>query len=357
MNLSRSIGIMLEVCLGALVGLFLVAFAHPASSYGMAEPAPSPSLTPGIRASASKEPSAASKEPFAAAWKYPKDTPALSLNFSPYYMPGADPDAQSPISENDMRNALEAIAPFTDTIRTFGVSGELTKLYQIAKDDFKFRIIAGCWIGPGYSEDMARGELDTLIRLGNEGLADILVVGSEGLMRSDYSAESLIGWMEYVRSALENELPVGTSDTAGELLSHPEVIKAADVALYTYYPFFEGISVENAAEELLNMHQRLLGAAGDSTMLICSETGWKHAGESVSAAVPSFENAARYLEDVYALSRKEDIEIIYFEALEEKWKDKYDDGYWHLINQELEPMSYAQAALNRIAEERGEAAP
>ncbi len=111
------------------------------------------------------------------------------------------------------------------------------------------------------------------------------------------------------------------------------------------------------AEELLNMHQRLLGAAGDSTMLICSETGWKHAGESVSAAVPSFENAARYLEDVYALSRKEDIEIIYFAALEEKWKNKYDDGYCHLINQELEPMSYAQAALNRIAEERGEAAP
>jgi len=257
---------------------------------------------------------------FVAAQKSPG--PALSLNFSPYYLDGMDPELGSPVSEEQMRAALSAIAPYCDTVRTFGVTGELSKLYRIAKEEYGLRVIAGCWIGGGYSDEQALNELRALAEIANNGWADILLVGSEGLFRHDYSQERLVGWMDALRGMLQTPLPVGTSDTAGALRSGEAVIANSDVICYTYYPYFNGVHIEQAGADFAQMHEIMFTLAGGKP-LICSETGWPDCGERIGGAQPGPENAARYFDAVYGYAREHSLEVCYFEAFTEPWKGKY----------------------------------
>lgn len=283
-------------------------------------------------------------------WKNPKETAMLSLNFSPYYPDGADPELQSPVSEETIRSALDAVAPFTDTIRTFGVSGEMYKLYKIAKEEYGFRIIAGCWIGALYGEAEIADELEILAGLGNDNLADILVVGSEGLYRRDYGADSLIGWVNEVKGALTEYKPVGVSDTAGMLMKYPDLLRAVDVALFTYYPYFDGVDVKKAVTAFDKTYNSLRQVS-PRTVFICSETGWKFFGDSVGRASVGPEEAAAYIEGILGYSRSAGLEVCIFEAVEEKWKMKYNDGGWGLLDENLAVRPAVKDLLARIAPE------
>ena len=250
-----------------------------------------------------------------------------------------------------MRRALDAIAPFADTIRTFAVSGEMTKLYQIAKEEYAMRIIAGCWIGANYTAEQVQEELTILADISNKKLADILIVGSEGLLRGDYSASDLKSWINDLRGMLTRDVPIGTSDTATALLGYPEVIAVCDVAMYTYYPYFSSVEIDNALDDFVRVYQQLKKTA-NNTKLICSETGWKFEGKSMGAAIASPVNAARYLDEIIAFSRRENLEICIFEACEEPWKNKYDDDGWALLDTDLNCKPSVSAMLERIVELR-----
>ncbi|MDR1483106.1 MAG: hypothetical protein LBI74_10825, partial [Synergistaceae bacterium] len=118
------------------------------------------------------------------ALKHPMRVKKLSLNYSPYT--GAlSPEINSPISAEHVRRQLALIHPYTDTIKIFGVTGELNKIYKIAKEEFNFRVIASCWIDKDSSADDIRNELDTLIGLADSGYIDIALVGSETVYRDD----------------------------------------------------------------------------------------------------------------------------------------------------------------------------
>lgn len=279
-----------------------------------------------------------------------RGNPVWSLNFGPYYLDGMDPELGSPLSEEQIRAALRAVAPYCDTIRTFGVTGELNKLYKIAKEEFGLRVIAGCWIGGGYNDAQVQDELAALAGIAGNGWADILLVGSEGLFRRDYSAWQLIGWMDTLRGMLRRPLPVGTSDTAGALLGEKNLIANSDIVCYTYYPYFSGADISRAAEDFAQMHRKMRAAAGDKP-LICGETGWPDDGEPVGGAVPGAENAARYFDEIYAYSRENGLEVCYFEAITEPWKGKYGaaERSFGLLGSDLRPKAHYSRALADIA--------
>jgi GPH family glycoside/pentoside/hexuronide:cation symporter len=219
-----------------------------------------------------------------------------------------------------MREHLDILKEYAHTLRLFGVSGELEKIYRPAKRDYGFRIIAGCWFDRNYSERQIYGELDTLIRLANNGYVDIAVVGSELLFRRDVTAGKLIEHIEYVRAGIKDtSIPVTTSDTAMAWLNNPALVEACDVILVTIYPFFSEVPVEHAADALKATYAQVLAIAGDKPVII-SETGWPTAGSPEGAAVPSPENAARYFNDVLDWSRTEGVEVIFFSAFDEAWK-------------------------------------
>ena len=165
--------------------------------------------------------------------KHPKNTDKLSICYSPYTN-GLSPETNSAVPMEQMRWQLNLIYPYADTIRLFGVSGELEKIYKPAKEEYKMRIIAGCWIDGRYSEAQIYTELDKLIELANEGYVDVAAVGSETVYRNDFSIDTLISYIQYVREGITDKtIPVGTSDTAAAFLSHPKLVENCDVILCT----------------------------------------------------------------------------------------------------------------------------
>ena len=248
----------------------------------------------------------------------------ISINYSPY-TDNQNPKLNSKIPLVQLSRHLRVLRPHVDTLRTFGVSGELNKLYPLA-EKYGYRVIAGAWLEASQSEAQIKAELDALIEVANRGWCDIAVVGSECLHRGDFTPQQMIGYIQYVKDRIsDTNIPVTTSDTAGSLLADKGLGAACDVVLATYYPFFEGVSVEQAAGSLAATHG-MLQAAFPTKEVIISETGWPSAGSAEGDALPSEANAARYFQEVYDWSEAEGIEVVYFSALDEGWKTEGSMG-------------------------------
>ncbi len=251
--------------------------------------------------------------------KDPSSAKKLSLNFSPY-VGGLSPEKNDKVPAETTLRLLKTIAPYADTVRLFGVSGELTKVYSQAKD-LGLRVIGGCWFDKHYTEKMIYAELDELIAKANDGLLSVAVVGSETLARRDATPEALIGYIEYVRAGIKDKsLPVTTSDTSDALLANPEVIKACTGAVcFTYYPYFAGLSSADALNGLTGAYQSVKALAGDKAVIV-SETGHPMKGSAIGESKPGGADAAKYVSKVYDWSRKNDVEVVFFEGFDEQWK-------------------------------------
>ncbi|MHC4399027.1 MAG: hypothetical protein ACYTG0_05035 [Planctomycetota bacterium] len=165
------------------------------------------------------------------------------INFSPYIAPGEDPGkGDGQITDQELQQRIALVSPYAKWIRTFGCSKDLEKAGQIAHA-LGNKTALGAWIGPDAAANQA--QIDCLVDLAIQGHADMVIVGSEVLLRGDVTKEVLIDYINDVKARLaaaQVDVPVTTADVYGVLLANPEVIAAVDVVLANYYPFWEGIS-------------------------------------------------------------------------------------------------------------------
>jgi exo-beta-1,3-glucanase (GH17 family) len=240
------------------------------------------------------------------------------LNFGPYEE-GQDPNQGAVVSAEQIERRMGIIAPYTKWVRTFGCTRGLEYTGAIAHR-LQLKIAMGAWISSDLSANEI--ELERLIREALSGNVDLAVIGTETLFRGDLSPIDLIAHIERFRLEVPN-VPVTTADTYSDLIENPDVVAACDVILANYYPYWEGVNVNNAIAWLHARHQRLLSAAGGKEVLV-SETGWPSAGDTIADAVPSPENAAFYFENFISWARAEAVDYFYFEAFDESWKSAYE---------------------------------
>jgi GPH family glycoside/pentoside/hexuronide:cation symporter len=235
------------------------------------------------------------------------------LCFSPYAEGQASGD---PLSEAQIRRRIEIVAPGTRWIRTFACTGGHELIPAIARAK-GLKTMVGAWVGP----DEARNEreIESLVELARAGHVDIAVVGNEVLLREELSEEQLIGYLQRVREAVDEEVPVGCVDAYYQFLQRPALVAACDVVLPNCYPFWEGVDVDRAVPFLKRMHALVQAAAGEK-LVIVAETGWPGAGQTVEDAVPSPENAMRYFVEVQQWARREGVRLYYFTSFDEPWK-------------------------------------
>ncbi|HOH66961.1 MAG TPA: PASTA domain-containing protein [bacterium] len=251
------------------------------------------------------------------------------LNFGPYTKEGQNPEHGTVIPKEQIRELLEIIAPYTQWVRTFGTTHGLEHVGPIA-NELGLKVAVGAWLDS--NSETNQEQIDGMIEIANAGYADLLIVGSETLLRGDLSASELIGYINQVKS-LAPGLPVTTADIYGNLLNEPEVIEAVDIVLVNYYPVWEGISIDYAVAHLHQQHQMMQEVAGDKQVIV-SETGWPSQGEPLGQAVPSKENAAFYFLNFVSWARAEKVDYFYFAAFNEPWKQEWDWGpYWGVWDQ------------------------
>jgi exo-beta-1,3-glucanase (GH17 family) len=242
----------------------------------------------------------------------------VGVNFSPY-MDGQDPNIGSLVDGAQITERLDILVGKATWVRSFGSTHGLEYVGNIARG-FGFNTALQAWI----SDDLSANEteLTNLISAGQQGDANILIVGSEVLLRGDLSGAKLIEYMDRVRQAVPG-VPVATADTYTQLLAHSEVVDASDVILVNYYPYWEGVALENAVSAINDWHQLIVQAAHDKQVIV-AETGWPSEGDTQGLAVPSPENAAYFFKNFISWARANNTDYFYFEAFDEPWKSQYE---------------------------------
>ncbi len=234
------------------------------------------------------------------------------LCFSPYEE-GQQPGDQ--LSEAQIRRRMEIIAPYTKWIRSFSTTEGNELIPKIAKEH-GIKTLVGAWLGN--DDEINQREVDTLIKLSEQGYVDVAAVGNEVMYRGDLTEQQLLDFIYYAKSKIK-DVPVGYVDAYYEFSERPAITEACDVILANCYPFWEGCDQDYALLYMKDMYNRAL-SAGNGKRVIISETGWPNKGTNLEGAFPSEENAIKYFINAQKWSAEEDIEMFYFSSFDESWK-------------------------------------
>ena len=242
--------------------------------------------------------------------------PMYGLNIAPFI--GGPPPlvATAPL----VTELTDRVAPYAKWIRTYECSGAFRQ-FAVDAHRLGMRIALGGWISGNQAKN--RQEIDCLIEQAAAGNADLIIVGTEALRRLDATDAQLIGFINEV--AATTTIPVTTSETDAALLGRPAVVAAVDVVFANVEPFWAGVAVETAASNLQATYAKLQAASGAKPVII-GETGWPTCGDPMGAAVPSVENAARYLGDLRAWADPAGVPYFWFEAYDQAWKASGQEG-------------------------------
>jgi exo-beta-1,3-glucanase (GH17 family) len=247
--------------------------------------------------------------------KAQKQTSFFGLDFSPY-MDDQSPERSGRISESQIRERLKVIKPYTSWIRTYGVGSGLEKVGEIAHE-MGLKAAVGVWLGR--SKEANAAQLEAGITCARGGAADMLVVGSETLLRQDLKTEELCDYLAQARRALPKTIPVTTGDRYAQISGNGELADHLDVFFYNDYPYWGGVSAQQAVARMDEHYRDLKEQAGDKPVWI-SEHGWPTEGEAVGKAEATPENAAAYLTAFDRWSAEKHINAFMFEAFDEQWK-------------------------------------
>jgi exo-beta-1,3-glucanase (GH17 family) len=248
------------------------------------------------------------------------------LCFSPYEE-GQEPGDQ--ITEEQIRRRMKIIQPYTKWIRSFSCTDGNELIPQIAHE-FGIKTMVGAWLGD--NDEINKKEIENLIKITNEGHVDLAAVGNEVLYREDLTEDELLGFMNQVKDAVTNDVPVGYVDAYYEFEQCPRITEACDVIFANCYPYWEGCSMEYSLVYMKEMYAKAVRAANGKKVIV-SETGWTNKGQTFHGAIPSYENAIKYFINAQAWSEQEDIELFYFSSFDESWKTGAEGdvgAYWGL---------------------------
>jgi exo-beta-1,3-glucanase (GH17 family) len=259
------------------------------------------------------------------------------LDYSPY-VGSQSPSAGSTISDDQITQQLELVAPYTKTIRTYTCTG-LEHVAPIAKK-FGLGVYLGVWIGPSDATNQA--EIADCVSIANSVGVEAIVVGSESLLQNYVTPQQLIAYINEVRADVPG-IPVTTADTVTMLENNPDVVAACDFVYVNYYPFWEGVTLSSALADL-NAEDAYLRAAYAPKEVIVSETGWQSFGSDVGNAAPSAENAAYYFLDFESWAQAGQRKTFYFEAHDEPWKGT--DNGWGIWDDTLTMKPGMEAVFN-----------
>jgi exo-beta-1,3-glucanase (GH17 family) len=247
------------------------------------------------------------------------------LAFSPY-LDGQSPG--QPIDEQQIRDRLAVIQPYTTWIRTFGCTDGNEATPRIAHE-LGLRTMVGVDLGP--EPDKNEVELAAGIEIARRGHADILAVGNEVLLRGDMSEQDLVGFIRRAREAAPG-VQVGYVDAYFLFEKHPALVDVCDVLLINCYPFWEQCPHEYSLFHMQEMYRRTTSVSRGKPIII-SETGWPSQGSPYGAALPGNDEALNYFLNTFLWAEEEGLEVFYFAAFDENWKtgDEGDVGaYWGL---------------------------
>ena len=242
----------------------------------------------------------------------------FGYDFSPYG-PGQDPNLGTIISCTQITQMMGVVAPYTQAIRSFGVSDGLDCIGPTAHKFGRTAYISA-WLSGDLNANAT--EMNIVEGVAQTGGADYVIIGSENLLRGDLTASQLIEYINEFRAAVPG-VPVGTADITGEILNNPAVVNACDFVMVNIYPYWEKKDI-SVAVAYLNAEYNVVVKTYPDKEIIVGETGWPSDGTAQGAAVPSLANAAYFFLDYQSWAQAEQVKTFHFEVFDEAWKAAYE---------------------------------
>ena len=287
--------------------------AAPVTSQGSAGRPPVPTPRPDLPDAPASRLAGLALPELAAQFAQARALGLHGLCFSPYAKGQRTGDL---LSEAQIRRRIGIVAPHTQWVRSFSCTEGHDMIPALARAQ-GLKTMVGAWIGP--DRERNEREIAALLALAAQGVVDIAAVGNEVLLRNDLPQEELLGYIRRVKAALPAHVAVGCVDAYTQFLDRPALVAACDVLLPNCYPFWEGAAIGQASPWLRHMHALVQAVAAGKPVII-AETGWPGQGQTLSAAVPSPENAMRYFIETQDWARRDGVALFYFSSFDEPWK-------------------------------------
>jgi exo-beta-1,3-glucanase (GH17 family)/cellulose synthase/poly-beta-1,6-N-acetylglucosamine synthase-like glycosyltransferase len=256
-----------------------------------------------------------------------------SLSYTPFDG-SAHPDSGTQSSPAQIRADLEAIAPYTRTVRTYSSTGGSERVPEIARE-FGLKVSVGAWI----DRDAKRNdrELRAVIDLARKHRnIDSVVVGNETIYRGDQTVDELIRKIQRVKR--ETSVPVTTGEIWHAWIDNPKLASAVDFIAAHVLPYWEGVSETAAVDQAIRIYNQLRQAYPGKRIVI-AEFGWPSAGYNRRDANPGLTAQATVLREFIARADALGIDYNIIEAYDQPWKT-FEGGvgpYWGMFNTERQP--------------------
>lgn len=242
-----------------------------------------------------------------------------------------DPSTIIPAAQID--DDLARLSEITDCVRTYSVDFGLDQIAAIAAK-YGLKVMQGLWLSSHPAKN--NYQIETAIALANKypGTIRALVVGNEVLLRGDMTATDLARTIRMIKARVQ--VPVTYADVWEFWLRNSDVANAVDFVTIHILPYWEDfpISARRAGTHVERIRRQVVDAFPGKEVLI-GEVGWPSAGRMREGALPSPVNQARVIQDVLALSKRENFNVNVIEAFDQPWKRALEGtvgGHWGLLD-------------------------
>ena len=242
-----------------------------------------------------------------------------------------DPATMIPAAQID--DDLARLSEVTDCVRTYSVDFGLDQIAGIAAK-YGLKVMQGLWLSSHPAKN--NYQIETAIALANKYPETIraVVIGNEVLLRGDMTATDLARTIRAVKARVR--VPVTYADVWEFWLRNSDVANAVDFVTIHILPYWEDfpISAGRAGAHVDTIRRQVVDAFPGKEVLI-GEVGWPNAGRMREGALPSPVNQARVIQDVLALSKRENFHVNVIEAFDQPWKRALEGtvgGHWGLLD-------------------------
>jgi glucan 1,3-beta-glucosidase len=255
------------------------------------------------------------------------------VSYAPFRGNQSPLDPSTQISPAQIADDLERLARITNCVRTYSVDFGLDRVAEIA-GRYGLKVIQGLWLSG--LPDKNRYQIETAVALANKypNIIRSVVVGNEVLLRGEMAANDLAATIRAVKARVP--VPVTYADVWEFWLRNRNVADAADFIMIHILPYWEDfpIPARYAAAHVDSIRRRVVQAMAGQEVVI-GEVGWPSAGRMREGALPSLANQARVIQEVLALSKRDNFNVNVIEAFDQPWKRALEGtvgGHWGLLD-------------------------
>ena len=279
------------------------------------------------------------------------------LNYNTRKGPDWAADRERCKSRDEVVRDLQILSRITRRIRLLSLvdcnQGALVwSILDEELSDTTMEVWLGLWVGP--DPQVFTDEYESLVamipniktsRNWQRRLSGI-TVGSEAIYREDINVTEAIANLDTTRGLMQvsgmSDVPVAIVDIAPIYSNSQELRLASDTIMTNTFPFWEGVDIEWAVDELEVDLGWLLGLPeSQGKSFVLSEHGWPAEGFLDDVGIASPENQQRYTEESYCYLREKGWAYYWFTAIDNDWRQLQDpentiEGNWGFLTADLE---------------------